>query len=101
MWLRFLASGSRCLVKWSAPRSVNLASSLASRCQMMTRIERPTATMAFVTSPFGDAPIPGTEEGIGSAGHHGGLAEDAGQVAVAVAGGAVALGFAGGGVESG
>jgi hypothetical protein len=30
---------------------------------------------AFVTSPFGDAPIPGTEEGIGSAGHHGGLAE--------------------------
>ena len=68
---------------------------------MMTRIERPTATMAFVTSPFGDAPIPGTEEGIGSAGHHGGLAEDAGQVAVAVAGGAVALGFAGGGVESG
>jgi hypothetical protein len=30
---------------------------------------------AFVTSPFGDAPIPGTEEGVGSAGHHGGLAE--------------------------
>lgn len=39
-----LPSGLR--VKWSGPRSVNLASSLASRCQTMTKMERPTATIA-------------------------------------------------------
>ena len=48
---------------------------------MMTRIERSTATMArLLPRRLAMRPIPGTEEGIGSAGHHGGLAEDAGLV---------------------
>src|SRR5271166_3221128 len=55
---------------------------------------------AFLASPLGDAPIPFAQEGVGSAGHHGGLAEGAGQVAVAMPGGSVAFGLAGGAVDA-
>ena len=69
---------------------------------MMTRMERPTATMAFLlAAAAGDAPVAFAEEGVGPAGADGGLAEDAGQVAVAVPGRAVALLLAGGVVDAG
>ena len=56
---------------------------------------------AFLASPLGDAPIPFAQEGVGSAGHHGGLAEGAGQIAIAMPGGSVAFGLAGGVVDAG
>ena len=58
---------------------------------MMTRMERPTATMALCAAAPGDAPVPLAEEGVGLGGARGGVAEDAGQVGVAVPGGAVAF----------
>jgi len=42
-----LAFGADAGVVKSEPRSWKLAPGLDSRCQTMTRIERPTATMAF------------------------------------------------------
>ena len=45
----------------------------------------------LLAAASGDAPVAFAEEGVGAAGGDGGLAEDPGQVAVAVAGGAVAL----------
>src|SRR6516164_7619909 len=102
MWLRFCRSGFRCLVKWSGPRSVNLASSLASRCQTMTRMGRPTATIArFLPRRLAMRRYRSPKEGVGSAGHDGGLPEGAGQVAVAMPGGSVAFGLAGGAADAG
>jgi hypothetical protein len=64
---------------------------------MITRMERPTATMArFLAAPSGDAPIALAQESVGPAGTDGGLAHHAGQLAVAVTGAGVAL-LAGGG----
>ncbi len=42
-WARILRSRSPLRACQSGPRSVNLASRLASRCQIMTRTDRPTA----------------------------------------------------------
>ena len=56
---------------------------------------------AFLAASSGDAPVAFAEEGVGSCGAYGRLAEDAGQVAVAVPGGAVALGLAGRGADAG
>src|SRR3954468_11109700 len=47
MWLRVLVSVLTLRVKWSAPRSLKRFSGSERRCQMMTRMERPTATIAF------------------------------------------------------
>ena len=47
MWLRFLASGPMRLSLKSGPRSWKRASGSDSKCQTMTRMERPTATMAL------------------------------------------------------
>src|SRR5215216_53540 len=44
---------------------------------------------------FGQAPVAFSQEGVGPAGGHGGLAQHPGQVRVAVAGGGLAFGFAG------
>ena len=67
---------------------------------MITRMERPTATMAFfLPRRRASASVAGAEEGVGLAGADGGLAEDPGEVAVAVPGRAVAFGLAGGGVD--
>jgi hypothetical protein len=47
----------------------------ASRCQMITSSDRPTATMAFFLPRRGDeAPVAGAEEGIGPSGADHGLA---------------------------
>ena len=63
----------------------------------MTRMDRPTATMALLrAAAAGDPPVALAEEGVGPGGSDGGLAEDAGQVGVAVAGGAVAFLLPGG-----
>jgi hypothetical protein len=56
---------------------------------------------AFVAASSGDAPVALPEEGVGAAGSDGGLAQDLGQVAVAVPSGAVAFGFAGRGLDPG
>jgi hypothetical protein len=56
---------------------------------------------AFLASPLGDAPISFAQEGVGSAGDDRGLAEAAGQLAVAMPGGSVAFGLAGRAVEVG
>jgi hypothetical protein len=73
-------------VSWkSAPSSWSRASESESRCQMMTRMERPTATMAFLPSRgAGDAPVALAEEGVPLGG------EDPGEVGVAVPGGVLA-----------
>jgi hypothetical protein len=49
----------------------------------------------------GDAPVPLAQEGIGAAGGGGGVAEDPGQVAVAVTGGALAFLLPGGFLDAG
>jgi len=59
---------------------------------MITKMERPTATMArFFSAPSGDAAVALAEEGVGAPGTDRGLTHHPGQVAVAVPGGAVAL----------
>jgi hypothetical protein len=66
---------------------VEAASGSDSRCQAMTRMERPVATMASSEpAAAGDAPVPFAEEGgcLGGAGR--GVAQGDGHVGVAVAG---------------
>ena len=73
-----------------------------SRCQTITRMERPTATIGrLLAAAFGDPPVTLPEERVGPAGHDRRLAEDPGEVAVAVASGSVALGLAGRGADAG
>ena len=50
---------------------------------------------AFLAPPAGDPSVTLTPEGIRSAGHDGGLAQDPGEIAVAAPGRTVALGFPG------
>jgi hypothetical protein len=52
----------------------------------------------LLAAATGDASVAGAEEGIGASGSDSVLAENTGEVVVAVSGGAVALGFAGVGV---
>jgi len=68
------------------------ASGSRRRCQMMTRMERPTATRAYpAATSSGDASVAFPEEGVGPARRVVGLAERGGQIPVAVPGGPVAL----------
>src|SRR3954463_14927690 len=101
MWARLRRSGSLRLTWKSGPRSMKWASGSASRCQMITRMERPTATRAFLRPrrrgggpesppPAGEAPIALAEEGVGPAGADGCFTDDLGKVAVAVPGSALA-----------
>jgi hypothetical protein len=69
---------------------------------MITRIERPTATMAFFLAPTtGDPAVALAQESVGAAGSDGGFAEDSGQVGVAVPGAGVAFLAAGGLLHAG
>ena len=56
---------------------------------------------SFLAAAAGDPPVALAEEGVGPAGADGGLAQDPGQVGVAVPGGAVALLLAGGFLDAG
>src|SRR4029453_12231206 len=95
MWLRLARSGLMRVWEKPAPRSWKRASGSASRCQMMIRMERPTATMARLAPRRRGGGAEGlAQEGVGPAGGRGGLPEHAGQIRVAVAGGALALGLA-------
>ena len=53
---------------------------------MMTRMDRPVATMAFLLLAAGDPPVAVADEGVGPGCSHGGFAEDPGQVGFAVPG---------------
>jgi hypothetical protein len=58
---------------------------------MMVRMDRPTATMAFFLPRRRDPPVPFAQGRVGPSGGDGGLAQDLGQVGVAVSGGPAAL----------
>ena len=95
-WARILRSRSVLRSCQSGPRSVNLASGSASRCQMMTRMERATAHWArFAAEAPGQAAEPLAEEGVRAGGAEGGLGAVALEVGVALPLGRLAVPGAG------
>ena len=92
MWLRFSAFGL--MVPWCSDRRRGPGSGSRVGEQVPDDDQDGSADgddRSFLSPPSGDASVAFAEEGVGSAGDGGGLAEDPGQVAVAVPGGAVAL----------
>jgi hypothetical protein len=62
---------------------------------MMTRMERPIATVARAPATAGQPPVALAQEGAGARGRDRDLAEDLPEVAVAVPSGAATLGLSG------
>src|SRR3954447_8166172 len=95
-FMRLRVRRSVSVLRWCqpGPRSANLSSGLASRCQTMTRMERATAHLALLPSRRldrrGGRGAPGgaaerfAEEGVGAGGAVGGLGAVAAQVGVAL-----------------